>query len=61
MNSYYLVTSEIKTPWWKKILRFLRIMKKKETFCMTLHGQYFKVGDIFHTGPGETFLILQIL
>lgn len=55
------ITSELKTPWWKKFLRFFRIIKKRETSCITLHGEYFKVGDIFHTSPGETFLIIQIL
>jgi hypothetical protein len=60
MNNY-LVTLELKTSWWKKILRFFKIIKQREEFKITLYTNCFKKGDILKegVGGGNRLLILK--
>lgn len=46
----YIVTTEIRTPWWLKLLRYFRIKKKRKDFYLTLNDNFFKSGDILATG-----------
>lgn len=55
----YTVSPEIKTPVWKKILRFFKLMKKREEFNLLLDGDYFKIKDIVKTPEGSEFIILK--
>lgn len=42
----YTVTSELKTPWWLKILRFFRVKNKREDFTILLKYDGYKINDI---------------
>jgi hypothetical protein len=42
----YLVTTELKTSKWKKLLRFFRLIKQREEFKLTFYSDHFKAGDI---------------
>ncbi len=55
----YLVTLEIETPWWKKVLRFFRIIKKREEFTINLNYSTLKKGDILLQLDGNKLLILK--
>lgn len=46
----YTVTTEIKTTWLKRVLRFFRISKPLETFEIVLSSPYFNKGDILNMG-----------
>lgn len=50
IHTIYKVTTELRTPWWKKLLRFLRIIKKREEFLLTFYGDYFKAREILDSG-----------
>jgi hypothetical protein len=54
----YLVTTELKTPWWLKLLRFFRIKNKREEFKIALDYSYYKKGDILLTGSYQKLIIL---
>jgi len=43
----YLVTTELKTPWWLKLLRFFRIKNKREEFKMMFDYDRYKENHIF--------------
>jgi urease accessory protein UreE len=57
----YLVTLEIQTPWWKKVLRFFRLMKQREEFKLTLYPQIsiLKKGDILNLEENKKVVILK--
>lgn len=61
MNKY-TVTLELKTPWYKKVLRYFGFIKPREEFGIVLVYSHFKAGDILDTGgKGETFVkILKV-
>ena len=42
----YTVTSELKTPWWLKTLRFFRIKNKREDFTILLTYDGYNINDI---------------
>lgn len=44
----YTVTTELKTSWWLKLLRFCRIKKKRQEFEIVLDKEYYKEGDILN-------------
>lgn len=46
----YTVTTEIKTPWWLKLLRFFRIKSKRTDFNITLNYTFFEKDDILNNG-----------
>jgi hypothetical protein len=46
----YEVTLELRTSLFTKILRFLRLKRKRETFCLSLNDGTFKKGDILNSG-----------
>ena len=55
----YLVTLEIETPWWKKVLRLFRIIKKREEFKINLNYYTLRKGDILLQPEGNKLLILK--
>ncbi len=46
----YKVTTELKTPWWLKLLRFFRIKNKREEFELQFDADWLRVGDILDNG-----------
>lgn len=42
----YKVTTELKTTWWLKVLRFCRIKSKRKVFQMYLNYNGYEVGDM---------------
>jgi hypothetical protein len=42
----YKVTTELDTPWWKRLFRWLRLSKPIEEFEIEFTKNYFKIGDI---------------
>lgn len=56
----YIVTMELKTPIWKKFLRWFRIIAKKQVFELYLDGDFetLKKGDVLYGGY-STVLILS--
>lgn len=46
----YKVTTELKTSWWLRLLRWLRLKPKREDFDLLLNYDYFKVGEILDNG-----------
>lgn len=56
----YKVTIEIKTPIWKKILRWFRIMPKMETFELLLGGDYYNVGELLSSGDNDIKIIEKL-
>lgn len=46
----YIVTTEIKTSWWLKLLRFFHIKSKKADFNITLDYNFFEKDDILNNG-----------
>lgn len=57
----YLVTFEINTPIWKKVLRFFKFMKQREEFQITLSNNSLKVGDTLLYHKKRKILILKRL
>jgi hypothetical protein len=55
----YLVTLEIETPWWKKVLRFFRLVKRREDFIITLFTSLFEEGEILLQPGCDKLLILK--
>ena len=50
----YKVTTELKTSWWLKILRFFRLKSKREDFELSFEKLWFKEGDIVDCGKSNT-------
>lgn len=42
----YKVTTELKTYWWWKVLRFFRLKNKREEFEMIFDANWFNKGEI---------------
>ncbi len=59
--THYIVTTEIKTTWLKKILRFFRISKPLEAFEIVLSSPYFKKGDILNIGSTKPISNIKII
>jgi hypothetical protein len=55
----YLVTLEIETPWWKKVLRFFRLVKRREDFTINLNYFTLTKGEILLLPGGDKLLILK--
>lgn len=55
----YNCTAELNTPLWKKALRWLRILKKREEFILEFGGDYFDNNYIVHTGLGGKIKIIS--
>jgi hypothetical protein len=56
----YLVTTEFKTPWWLKLLRFFRIKDKRQEFYITIIGAPFEKGEILEAGNSKMKVIKQV-
>lgn len=54
----YIFPHELKTPWWKRLLRFFRLLKPRETFVVTFMLGTFKKGDIVDFGGDQRAVIL---
>lgn len=50
----YLVTTELKTKWYWKVLRFLRLRKQRNEFEIVLSYSCFKKGDLLSTSTHST-------
>ena len=46
----YKVTTELKTPWWLKLLRFFRIKDKRQEFEIVFKKDWFRIGDVIDNG-----------
>jgi hypothetical protein len=55
----YLVTDEIFTPKWKRILRYFRLIKRRNEFFIVLKEDYFDVGSIIGCIPSGLVIILK--
>lgn len=56
----YKVTTEIKTSWWKKLLRFFKLLKPRVEFSCSFYEELFKKDDIISTDCGlGSFLIIE--
>lgn len=53
----YTVTTELKTPWWKKVLRFVRIMKSRKKFELLFIEDYYSVGALLETSSCKVLII----
>ncbi len=53
----YIVTKEIKTSWWKKLLRFLSLIKPREEFEICFSYNKFNVGEVLSNGDCDIRLI----
>lgn len=45
----YKVTTELKTPWWLKLLRFSRLKSKREEFEVHFEKGWWQKGDVIRT------------
>jgi hypothetical protein len=55
----YLVTTELKTPWWLKLLRYFRLKKNRESFEIVLNWDKYSINDIIvATSSGEGLKVL---
>ena len=55
----YIVTLEIRTPWYKKLLRFFKIMKERDEFALTLSTDCFMEENILTQPECRDLLILK--
>ena len=55
----YLVTTELKTPWWLKLLRYFRLKKNRESFEIVLNWDNYSINDIIlATSRGKDLKVL---
>lgn len=55
----YLVTTELTTPWWLKLLRFFRLKKNRESFEIVLNwNKYNIINIILATSRGKDLKVL---
>jgi len=55
----YTVTSELETPWHKKLIRWLKIIKKREEFEIAFTRDFYSVGDIIQDGVSESKILTK--
>jgi hypothetical protein len=49
----YKVTTELKTYWWMKALRFCRIKKKRKEFEIYLNYDGYNIGELLLSSAGR--------
>lgn len=49
----YKVTTELKTTWWLKVLRFCRIKKKRTEFEIFLNHNGYQIGELLLSSTGR--------
>ena len=55
----YLVTTELKTSWWVKLLRYFRLKKNRESFEIVLNWDRYNINDIIiATSRGKDLKVL---
>ena len=57
MRCTYTVTRELRTPWYLKLLRFLRLAKKMEVYCIVFDYHHYKKGDILRYTDGGVKIV----
>ena len=55
----YKVTTELKTPWWLRLLRFFHIKQKRQEFELLIGYEGFNRGDVLSSGFHQEILILE--
>ena len=56
----YIVTTELRTPWWLKLLRFFHIKNKRESFEIVLNWDRYNINDIIlSTSKGVDLKVLN--
>lgn len=55
----YNVTMELKTPWWRKLSRCLKIVKPREEFEILMNIDSFNTGDILQSDGDNTLKIID--
>ena len=55
----YKVTTELKTPWWLRLLRFFHIKPKRKEFELLIGYEGFNRGDVLSSGFRQEILILE--
>ena len=55
----YKVTTELKTSWWLKLLRFFRLKGRRKEFDLILGYNGFNKGDVLGNGFHQEMLILE--
>ena len=54
----YTVTTELKTSWWLKILRFFRLKPTRESCYIIMCYNGYNVGDFIITSDGIKALVI---
>lgn len=54
------VTTELITPWWLKVLRFLKICKPMDVFHLVIYGYGFKPKDIVQLDEHTILLVISV-
>jgi hypothetical protein len=49
----YKVTTELKTPWWVKVLRFFRVKKGRTEFEICLNYDGYNIGELLLSSAGQ--------
>ena len=55
----YLVTLELKTPLWKRVLRWFRLIEKRKEFLVELSFTL-KAGDLLYGGEATVLVIRKV-
>ena len=55
----YIVTEEIKTTWWKNLLRGIGAEEPREEFDIVSKNDNYQIGDIINTGTKK--LVVKIV
>ena len=56
----YNVTTELKTSWWLKLLRFLRIKSKRTDFEIVMLKDWYRKNEIVSSGDAYNVKVLGI-
>lgn len=56
----YKVTTELKTPLWKRVLRWFRLYSKMKTFEILFEGDYYSVGEVLFGGDNQIKIIEKL-
>lgn len=56
----YTITTELKTTWWLKLLRFLRIKSKRVEFNIAIHCNIYEKDDILNNGNFDFKIVKRL-
>lgn len=57
----YTVTTELFTPWWLKVLRFLRLKPKRVEFSVLFRHAFFQEDCILDLTQGKVKILKKIM